>query len=386
MTTLVRLYYATNRAHQGRDAQSPRGYGAGFSRHGIENLRFGALTLAADPGEIERCLERCRDGVSGDGEGLVRYFRRLAARPHTLKPFAESLDPGLPDTLQPGTRFGSRSFFAAVHAEMSAAADVVVLVHGFNVAWVDAVASAAALEVMLNSSPVREPSRAVRVVLFSWPSDGVALPFVSYRSDRTEARASGYALARGLLKLRDFLDVLADPEGRPLVPCGQRLHLLCHSMGVYVLEAALERLVAFTPGSSLPRLFEHIFLCAADVDDNALERAAPLGSLHELARTVTVYHHAGDKALQMAVLTKARAERLGTFGCARPAIVHHKVHQVDCGAVVDAGLVEHAYHLWGHTNADIRLSIDGVPQDAASRLRLRARELPNVWRLVPGAE
>jgi hypothetical protein len=379
MDKLVRLFYATNRAHNGRDALNPRGYGAGFSHQGVENLRFGTLTLAADSGEIDRLLNLRVDGLPGDGEGLARYFQRIASRPRSLSAFAETLDPGLPDSVQPGTRFGSRSFFAALHAEMAAAADVVVLVHGFNVSWVDAVASAAALEVSLNANPLRNHSRAVRVVLFSWPSDGVALPFVSYRSDRTEAHASGYALARGLLKLRDFLDVLTDPEGNPLPPCGQRVHLLCHSMGVHVLEAALERLVAFTPGSSLPRLFEHIFLCAADVDDNALERSAPLGMLHELGRSVTVYHHAGDKALQTAVLTKARVERLGTFGCARPAIVHHKVHQVDCAAVVGAGFMEHAYHLWGYTNADIRQSIDGVPHDAAARFRYAARELPNVW-------
>jgi len=381
MERLVRLFYATNRAHNGRDALNPRGYGAGFSLQGVENLRFGIVTLAADSAEIDRLLVRQVDGLPGDGEGLARYFQSRASRPRSLKAFAETLDPSVPDTVQPGTRFGSRSFFAGLHGEMSAAADVVVLVHGFNVSWVDAVASAAALEVTLNANPARNPSRAVRVVLFSWPSDGLALPFVSYRSDRTEARASGYALARGLLKLRDFLDVLTDPEGNPLPACGQRVHLLCHSMGAHVLEAALERLAAFTPGSSMPRLFEHIFLCAADVDDNALERAEPLGMLHELGRSVTIYHHAGDKALQTALLTKARVERLGSFGCARPAIVHHKVHQVDCAPVVSAGLMEHSYHLWGYANADIRQSIDGVPHDAPVRFRYAARELPNVWRL-----
>lgn len=385
MSMRVRLFYATNRAHTGRDALNPRGYGAGFSLHAVENLRFGTLTLAADAGVVSSLLERRVDGLTGDGEALVRYFQRCATRPHSLSAFPETLDPGVPDTVQPGTRFGSRSFFAGLHGEMLAAADVVVLVHGFNVSWVDAVASAAALEVTLNANPVRDPSRAVRVVLFSWPSDGMALPFLSYRSDRTEARASGYALARGLLKLRDFLDVLSDPEGNPLPPCGQRVHLLCHSMGAHVLEAALERLVSFTPGSSLPRLFEHIFLCAADVDDNALERAGPLGVLHELGRSVTVYHHAADKALQTAALTKAGVERLGTFGCGRPAIVHHKVHQVDCSEVVSAGLMEHSYHLWGYANADIRHSIDGVPHNAAARFRHAARELPNVWRLAERA-
>lgn len=79
--------------------------------------------------------------------------------------------------------------------------------------------------------------------------------------------------------------------------------------------------------------------------------------------------------------TKANPERLGTNGCARPAMVHNKVHQVDCSEVVEAGLDEHSYHLQGPTNADIRHSLAGRAQDDPARRRRRSRELPNVWSL-----
>ena len=59
--------------------------------------------------------------------------------------------------------------------------------------------------------------------------------------------------ARGLLKLRDHLAKLGGFD------CGQDLHVLCHSMGNYVLQNALERMRQFTPGSALPRLFDHVF-------------------------------------------------------------------------------------------------------------------------------
>jgi len=50
--------------------------------------------------------------------------------------------------------------------------------------------------------------------LFTWPSDGQALPYVSYKSDRSDAKGSGYAIGRGFLKLRDFLVRLRDEEDR----------------------------------------------------------------------------------------------------------------------------------------------------------------------------
>ena len=44
MITLT-LYYATNRNHLGQDRWKPDGYGSKFSQDGVENLRFGRLTL-----------------------------------------------------------------------------------------------------------------------------------------------------------------------------------------------------------------------------------------------------------------------------------------------------------------------------------------------------
>ena len=84
----------------------------------------------------------------------------------------------------------------------------------------------------------------------------------------------------------------------------------------------------------LPRLFEHIFLCAPDVDDTALEEGQPLWRAHELARSVSVYHNRGDAALVISDFTKGNPDRLGSNGPARPAHVHNKVHQVDCTPIV----------------------------------------------------
>ena len=94
---------------------------------------------------------------------------------------------------------------------------MLVLIHGYNVTWEEAVGTAAAFEATMNrpdacddpapawSVTVPQP---VRVVLFTWPSNGQALPFVSYKSDRGDASGSAGAIGRGLLKVRDYLHQL----------------------------------------------------------------------------------------------------------------------------------------------------------------------------------
>jgi len=211
----------------------------------------------------------------------------------------------------------------------------------------------------------------------------MALPWVSYKSDRSEATGSGAAVGRAFLKARDFLADLRDRArkgGKPL--CGQDLHLLCHSMGNFLLQGALARTFDHTPGSALPRLFEHVFLCAPDVDDTTLEPGQPLALLDQIARNVTIYHNRGDTAMAISDFTKGNPERLGGTGAAHPALLHNKVHQVDCTPVVH-GIAEHSYYLAGSINADIRASIDGWQQNDTRRLRERNATLNNVWTMRP---
>ncbi len=232
---------------------------------------------------------------------------------------------------------------------------------------------------MLNHCPEGDPEQAVQVVLFTWPSDGMALPFVSYKSDRSEASGSGNAVGRGILKVRDFLAALRRDDEQL---CKQDLHLLCPSMGNYLLQNAVTRCDAFTPGNALPCLFEHVFLCSPDVDDNVLEEGQPLGRVHELARSVSVYYNRGDAALVISDFTKGNPDRLGSNGPARPTLVHNKVNQIDCSGIVK-GLVEHSYYLVGNVNADIRMSIDGMPQEDPRRHRNRIGVAGNQWEMRP---
>ena len=62
------LFYATNRNHIGKDQWKPKSYGTKFSDDGVENLRFGQLTVNAADQEIRKWLTAdC--GIIGIGNG-----------------------------------------------------------------------------------------------------------------------------------------------------------------------------------------------------------------------------------------------------------------------------------------------------------------------------
>lgn len=375
--TSRRLFYATNRNHLGNDRWRPDGYGRKFSDDGVENLRFGRVTIEIDEAKIAKYLEADRGSMGqGDGEAMIKYLAKCAESAKIVA-YREKINRSVAENQQKQVRLGSQGAFSDLQAIMRKNTDVLLYIHGFNVSWTDAVGSALSLQEMLNSCPDGDTEQHVQVVLFSWPSDGMALPFVSYKSDRSEAAGSGNAVGRAILKVRDFLASLrrADEE-----LCKQDLHILCHSMGNYLLQNAIERCDAFTPGNALPRLFEHIFLCAPDVDDTVLEKGQPLEQLHELARSVSVYHNRGDVALVVSDFTKGNPDRLGSNGPARPAVVHNKIHQVDCTPIVK-GLTEHSYYLVGHVNADIRMSMDGLQHDDPRRRRNRVGLMGNQWEM-----
>jgi esterase/lipase superfamily enzyme len=362
------LYFATNRAHEGKDRWHPKRYGRSFSADGVENLRFGWLEVDVAQAEIDRCLRAATSVGAGDGNALAKLLTRAAGKAR-IDAYEETLDPKRSEDAQSKARLGSKAMFRDLQKDMLQRRDALVYVHGFNVSWEEAVGAALALQLMLNRDGIGDAKQEAAVVLFTWPSDGLALPFVSYKSDRTEAKASGYAFARGLLKVRDHLASLADRAGGRA--CPQDLHLLCHSMGNYVLQNALDRMRSFTPGTALPRLFEEVLLCAPDVDADVLEPGRPMGDLHEICRRVTVYYNRGDAALHVSDYTKGNPERLGSFGASRAGLLSDKVHQVDCSGIV-GGLIEHSYYLDGRVNADILLSLDGVSTDGEGRTRTRA--------------
>jgi esterase/lipase superfamily enzyme len=415
----ITIYYATNRAHQGAKRFKPDRYGTGFSSDGMENLRFGRVTFSADTARVWALLDQARPHTGrGDGEALQDYFSSCVKQSQRIEAYEESIpDAGLSEVGQKKVLLGSKAMFADLQDDMQQGRDMMVLIHGYNVSWEEAVGTAAALEATMNrpdtvasgsSDQIVTPTQAVRVVLFTWPSNGQALPFVSYKSDRGDAAGSSGAIGRGLLKVRDFLHELGREvrtdnikvkrlrktlEEQGMRPseidravaqleatevCGRNIHLLAHSMGNFVLQHALDRLWEFTPGTALPRLFDRVFLCAADVDDDVLDIGKAMEQVHQVANVVSIYHNPNDNALRVSDYTKANPDRLGQRGAARPQGLHKKMLQVDCSALV-TGLTQHSYYTNGRIARDIRLSLQGLPPDAPARGLNRQAGAPNMW-------
>jgi esterase/lipase superfamily enzyme len=374
----LKLYYATNRKHVGKDRFKPESYGTRFSDDGMENLRFGTVTVAADEKKIRSFLRRESGFGLGAGEGLTGYLMNQVRDSAKIDVFEEQLDPKASDVHQPGAKLGSNVMFEELQQIMLKANDVVIFIHGYNVSWQGAVGSALALQEMLRL-PVPNSKQETIVVLFTWPSDGMMLPYVSYASDRADAAASGNSFGRAILKFRDFLGKLRSlARLRQTTLCNQDVHLICHSMGNFVLQNAAEKIEQFTPGTCMPRLFKHIFLCAPDVDDSVLEPDQPMGRLHQLADNITVYHNREDRAIYLSDATKGNPARLGGQGAARPALIHQKIHQVDCSPIVK-GLVEHGYYLSGRVNEDIRYSIHDIAFEKRPKLRVVVNG--NLWKM-----
>ena len=383
----LKLYYVTNRQHVGKKQFAPDEYGIHPSSSGIENLRLGKVTLDTGRVSLNKWLTRKTDAGKGDGVALSEYFAKQAKKQAKIVAYQENIpDPERSETGQEGKRLGSKEMFAEVQKTLRQGRDVLVYVHGFNVSWWEAVGSALALKVMLNRQAIASQNKKdVLVVLFTWPSDGSALPFAAYRSDRTEAIGSGFALGRGFLKLRDFLAEVTRPptkeeekDGKKWDPCLQNINVLCHSMGNYVLQHALQRIIEKSTTSRLSRIFDNVFLCSPDVDDNVLEMGQPLGRLVEICRNVSVYYNRGDLALRGSDVTKGNPDRLGTNGTANPSQMHPKISQIDCSDIV-GGFMEHSYYLKGRINMDIRMSLDNRPQDAEGRSRKQSSRFSNVY-------
>ena len=386
----TQLYYVTNRCHIGKDRWNPRKYGFKPSKDGAENLRFGLVNLPFDEGVMDQYLrDNCGFGI-GNGAKLAEYFysQRKEA---SIKAFLEILRKDEIESEHTNHRLGSESAFKDIQKRINMGWDVLIFVHGFNVNWWEAVALGLSLQIMLNRNRGNDKeaskTKPIQVVLFTWPSDGKVIPYWSYFSDRSDAEVSGYALGRCILKLRDLLI-----KSRRLAlqkdqtPCDQSIHLLCHSMGNYVLQNALGRITNFSVGGKPPRIFDQIFLCSADVADDVLESGEPMCRLPQMARNVTVYHNRGDLTMPVSDYTKGNTDRLGWDGADKPANLDSRVHQVDCSEIV-TGLIEHSYYYCGCIKDDIHQSIEGISPDSELRNREPVRHgWPNIWRLVLDSE
>jgi esterase/lipase superfamily enzyme len=263
--------------------------------------------------------------------------------------------------------------------------DVLFYVHGYDTTFEESLTFSAEIQHNLNAvrATVIGKNKAldatiprVQIVVFSWPSQGRLVPYLSYFDDRTEAKQSAIPLSRALQKLRDKLDSLhADRVvnlpvnaaastigGRRGVfdegaVCEFKVHLMAQSMGVYVLRHAIQDLrtrTGFRP--RFPQVFDQVFMTGADEDRDAFDCVDKLAPLPDLARQVTLYLNHKDRALLISASTKHLAGRLGREGPERDVTLT-KVSTVDVSPVLPAQTNDWVHHYYGRLNPIVQADV-----------------------------
>ncbi len=374
------LYFATNRNHlpSGQAHRyRPDGYGNDFSTQGKENLRCGKVTLSIDEAVTKKFTQKIKHGQIGDGEGLYSELlckiedSKIEAYPDATLDNREKVQID---------KLASTAMFKEIKLKMTRGADVLIYIHGFNVSWNQALATSFALEQMLNSGKTDQPETdesETIVFLFSWPSNGSVL---DYFDDRDDALNSGKAIGRGFLRLRDFFSYLkSEVSAGNEDYCNSDINLLCHSLGNYVLQNAMNIIIENNSGRKLPKLFKHIFMCAPDVEDTIFEQDEGLERLVEITNYISLYFNEGDIGMWVSDKIKGNPKRLGDSGINNMSRISSKIHQADCTTIVK-GLIEHSYYMWGRVNQDIRLSTRGISvYSEKHRFRRKIAGLTNSW-------
>lgn len=185
--------------------------------------------------------------------------------------------------------------------------DLLCVIPGFDYTFRESIERAALLAALYskdNSSPLI-------AMVFSWPSDG-KLSYSGYLNDWIDAYVSAPAIARAMDRLaRLYLRQAGDRWERN--NCGQRIHLVAHSMGAHALKHAIT-VYGRLPGARMVRFFDTAILAAADTERDALERSDKMAPLARLAKSVHCYINAADKPLELADEIVDPPDRLGSYG------------------------------------------------------------------------
>jgi len=319
---MPKVFFATNRNPDRKT--NPREFGGKFNPDSFDSLRFGSAQIVG------------------------KKIKKLNVAPEKL-----SKD-------QDRSQLGSRAVFGELFEDMKKGVDTMVFIHGYNVSFEAALVTGAQIQTKYKGT------KGLNVVVFSWPSDGSMLPILAYKSDRSDARASAPGFARALMKLEEFLDKV-----RRGGECKAQINLMCHSMGNYVLRNGIQDV---RKREALPRLFDHIFLMAADEDHDAFELTHKLAPLPEMGGVVHLYFNSGDTALVISDKTKANPARLGSRGPRCPLNVPGNVNLIDASEVV-GGLVEHSYFVQDSVvKRDVKAVLAGQAADQIKKRRYLAAQ------------
>ena len=168
----------------------------------------------------------------------------------------------------------------------------------------------------------------IEVVPLIWPCDNDLGILKDYWDDQKAADASAIGFSRVLGKFLSWRDKQADVND----PCYKRINIIAHSMGNRVLRGTLESWARdYGP---VQGLFRNIFMVAADVVNETLEKGNGGQFIPSACRNVTVYYASDDLALRSSKVSNLKnkiiSRRLGHSGPEDMGKVPNNVYAIDC--------------------------------------------------------
>ncbi len=241
---------------------------------------------------------------------------------------------GIEDVSQGGFSAGAFGSLAAPGR------NILVFIHGFDNSFADAITRAAFNRDWFAASGTVDAD--MNVVAFAWPSLGRAIdlpiPWADYLHDQTMAGRSGMHVTSFFIYLQPLLQ-----QARA---SGTRCYLLCHSMGNYALQAAVE--TWFTHDEQPVEMFDEAILAAADErrDSFSFPKPGRLSCLAQLAGRVSIYFSEADLVLALSAAVNG-IRRLGQNGPTPDAEATSAFRLVNCAAYHDyrdGPLSSHQYY------------------------------------------
>ncbi len=202
---------------------------------------------------------------------------------------------------------GTESMFYELYKNMKddtkKHSDTLFFIHGFATSHEDEKLHILELQHLYidnDKSPIEH------LVYISWPTANNYV--LSYWSDKNDAMLTGQALQRIYYKLSSFMYVLFRKYQNP--NCGNKIHLMAHSMGNQVLGQMLNCL----DDEMIIPFLGQIFILHADVDADIFENDKAFSKLKKLGQRTHIYVHKSDDALTISTTTKNFKNRLGKSG------------------------------------------------------------------------
>lgn len=215
--------------------------------------------------------------------------------------------------------------------------EILFFIHGFNNQPIENVFP----NVRNMQSQLNNAGLDVQVVPLVWPCDSDFGVIKDYWDDQDSAEQSGRFFSRTISKLLAWQEENADD------PCLKRMHVLAHSMGNRVLMKGLQHWSKHVGRGEIPFLFKNVFMMAADIPNESLEKGEEGSEITKAAGRVMVYYANDDAAMVASKVSNVKnrvlSRRLGHTGPEQMSRVPDNVYSLNCDAF------NNKFDLKGHT-------------------------------------